>query len=212
MTDANLQAGAVIAANFDNTVDIKDFTFNFKKDKLGNKRPSVELKLPTPSVEGIVHILEKGGKGLELLLDSVYDVIRGQAAGLVSDDEKITQSTFPIDKILWEAIANMPKADRRSSAIDASVWEAFAKDYIEVMPGVTGKSVEAVTNATVVYLKKFSIVKTNKDVIGKLKDQLSLYLEHSKSAEQFTEILDLLISKADSYLSANDVELLVQNL
>jgi hypothetical protein len=212
MTDANLQAGAVIAANFDNTVDIKDFTFNFKKDKLGNKRPSVELKLPAPSVEGIVHILEKGGKGLELLLDSVYDVIRGQAAGLVSDDEKITQATFPIDKILWEAIANMPKADRRSSAIDASVWEAFAKDYIEVMPGVTGKSVEAVTNATVVYLKKFSIVKTNKDVIGKLKDQLSLYLEHSKSAEQFGEILDLLISKADSYLSANDVELLVQNL
>lgn len=201
-----------VTANFDKTVDVKDFSFHFKKDKLGNKRPSVELKLPVPSVEGIVAILEKGGKELELLQDAMYDVIRSQAAAIVSDDEKASQANFDISKTLWAAIANMPKADRRSSSIDTAVWEAFAKDYIEVMPGVTGKSAEAVTNATVVYLKKFSIVKTNKDVLGKLKDQLGLYLEHSKNADQFAEILDLLVSKADSYLSANDVELLVSNL
>ena len=201
-----------IAANFDNTVDMKEFNFHFKKDKLGNKRPSVALKLPVPSVEGIVAILEKGGKELELLQDAIYDVIRSQAATVVSDDEKVSQETFPHATVLWSAIANMPKADRRSSAISAELWESFAKDYIDLMPGITGKSVEAVTNATVVYLKKFSIVKTNKDVISKLKDQLALYLEHSKNAEQFTEILELLICKADSFLNANDVELLVQNL
>lgn len=201
-----------INANHDNTVDSKDFTFHFKKDKLGNKRPSVELKLPVPSVEGIVAILEKGGKELELLLDSVYDVIRSQAATIVSDDEKISQATFPTAQVLWSAIANMPKADRRSSAIATEVWEAFAKDYIEIMPAVTGKSTEAVTNATVVYLKKFVIVKTNKDVISKLKEQLALYMEHSKNLEQFTDILELLISKADSYLNANDVDMLVNNL
>jgi hypothetical protein len=201
-----------VTANFDKTIDTKDFAFHFKKDKLGNKRPSVELKLPVPSIEGIVAILEKGGKELELLQDAIYDVVRTQAAGLVSEDEKISQSTFPMDKVLWAFIANIPAKDRRSSSIDSAVWEAFAKDYIETMPGVTGKSVEAVTNATVVYLKKFSIVKTNKDVVGKLKDQLGLYMEHSKNADQFSEILELLISKADSYLSANDVELLVQNL
>jgi hypothetical protein len=201
-----------IQANHDTTVDSKDFTFHFKKDKLGNKRPSVELKLPVPSVEGIVAILEKGGKELELLQDAIYDVIRSQAAAIVSDDEKVTQTTFPSANVLWSFIANMPKADRRSSSIDPAVWEAFAKDYIEVMPAITNKSVEAVTNATVVYLKKFAIVKTNKDVLAKLKDQLSLYLEHSKNAEQFAEILDLLTSKADAYLGANDVEMLVSNL
>ena len=42
MTDTNTQSG--VTANFDNTVDSKDFTFHFKKDKLGNKRPSVELE------------------------------------------------------------------------------------------------------------------------------------------------------------------------
>jgi hypothetical protein len=201
-----------VTANFNNQVDTKDFAFHFKKDKLGNKRASVELKLPVPSVEGIVAILTKGGKELELLQDAMYDVIRSQAASIVSDDEKASQANFDLTKVTWDFIANMPKADRRSSSIDSAVWEAFAKDYIEVMPAVTNKSVEAVTNATVVYLKKFSIVKTNKDVLAKLKDQLGLYMEHSKNADQFSDILELLVSKVDAYLGANDVELLVSNL
>lgn len=193
-------------------VDMKEFSFHFKKDKLGNKRPSVVLQLPIPSVEGIADIFNKGGKELELLQDAIADIIRSQAAAIVSEDEKISQATFDASKVTWDYIANMPKADRRSSAIPSEVWEAFAKDYIEVMPGVTNKTLEAVTNATVVYLKKFAMVKTNKDVLAKLKDQISLYIEHSKNAEQFGEILELLVSKVDSYLTANDVELLVQNL
>lgn len=210
MNDTTNQAAT--PATFNNLVDKKDFSFHFKKDKLGNKRASVELKLPVPSIEGIVAIVNGGGKELDLLQDAIYDVIRAQAAGIVSDTEKISQATFDQAKVLWSFIANMPKADRSSSSISTEVWEAFAKDYIEVMPGVTAKSVEAITNATVVYLKKFSIVKTNKEVLGKLKDQLALYMEHSANAEQFTEILELLVSKADAYLGANDVELLIQNL
>jgi len=201
-----------VTANFDNTVDVKDFSFHFKKDSLGNKRPSVILQLPVPSVEGIITILEAGGKGLELLQDAIYNTVRAQAASIVSDDEKITQATFPTAQALWNYIANLSKADRRSSAIETSVWDAFAKDYLEVMPSVTGKSIEAVTNATVVYLKKFSMVKTNKPVLEQLKSQLALYADNTKNGEQFTDILELLLSKADSYLAANDVELLVSNL
>jgi hypothetical protein len=199
-----------INVNVDNTVDLKEFKFRFKKDKLGNQRPTVELKLPVPSVEGIVSILERGGKGLELLLDVVSDTIRSAAASYVADDEKISQTSFPVEKILWEAIANAPRAERRSIAEE--IWEAFAKDYIEIMPSVTGKSVEAVTNATVVFLKKFTIVKTNKEVLAKLKEQLGLYMEHSKNAEQFAEVLELLLAKVDSYLNANDTEMLIANL
>ena len=201
------------ASNHDVLVDVKDFVFHFKKDKLGNKRASVELKLPVPSVEGIIAILEKGAsKELDLLQDAIYDVIRSQAAGIVSDDEKITQATFPTAQTLWSFIANMPKADRRSSAISPELWEAFAKDYMDIMPAVTGKPLEFISNATIVYLKKFSLIKTNKEALSKLKDQLSLYVEHSKNVEQFGEIIDLLTSKLDTYLNANDVELLVQNL
>ena len=130
----------------------------------------------------------------------------------MSDDEKVSQANFDVSKILWETIANMPKADRRSSAIDAAIWEAFAKDYIAVMPAVTGKTVENCTNATLVYMKKFSQVKANKKVLAQLKDQLALYANTSKDAENFEEILSLLNDKCDAYLKSNDVEQLIANL
>ena len=191
--------------------ETKDAKFRFKKDKLGNQRPTVELKIPVPTFPaGLAAIAEAGGKGLELLMEVIYDTVRSSVASYVGDNENASQDTIDWSKFTWDAIANAPRAERKT--ISDEVWEAFAKDYIEVMPSVTGKSVEAVTNATVVYLKKFLIVKTNKPVISKLKDQLGLYMEHSKNAEQFAEVLDMLISKADALLSANDVELLVQNL
>lgn len=220
-----------INPNFDKNVDVKEFKFRFKKDKLGNQRPNVEIKAGVPSVEGIIAIIEKGGKGLELLQDALYDVVRSAISADVGEDEKANQATidsatytikvkgpdgkeveqtFP--KYSWDGIANQPREDRRASSIPDDQWEAFAKSYIETMPGVTGKSVEAVTNATIVFLKKFSMVKTNKEVISKLKEQLGLYMASAKDAEQYQEILDLLMRKADGYLGANDVELLVQNL
>jgi hypothetical protein len=203
---------ATIVPNFDKTVDAKDFKFRWKKDKLGNQRPTIEIKAGVPSMEGFVEILTKGGKGLELLQDAAYDVIRDALGAYFAENETATADSLDLTKFTWEAIANQPKADRRASTISDEDWAAFAKDYIEVMPAVTNKSVEAVTNATVVYLKKFSIVKTDKPVLGKLKEQLALYMNTTKKGEDFVEILDLLNRKLDGYLAANDVQLLVANL
>ena len=201
------QTAAVAAVQ---ATENKPFKFRFNKDKMGNQRKTVELSLPVLTFAGVIAALEVGGKQAELVLEVCADTIRKAAASIVGDNEGIAQDTFPMDKISWDAIANQSRAERQSIADE--VWEAFCKDYIEVMPSVTGKKVEAVTNATIVYLKKFSIVKTDKATIGKLKDQLALYMENSKNAEQFTEILDLLLNKADTYLSANEVQLLVSNL
>ena len=207
MSETNTPA---IIPNVDANVDIKDFKYRFNKDNLGNKRATVELKLPVPSAQGIVKILETGGKQLELLLEAVYSVVSSVAKSLVNDDEKISQESFPFDKITWDAIANQTRAER--ATIDQVKWEAFAKSYIEVMPGVTNKSLQAVTNATLVYLKKFSIIKTDKTSISKLKEQLGLYAEHAKDAEEYTDILELLNDKADTYLKADDIQQLVANL
>ena len=138
--------------------EFKDAKFRFKKDKLGNQRPTVELKIPVPTFPaGLAAIAEAGGKGLELLMEVIYDTVRSSVASYVGDNENASQDTIDWSKFTWDAIANAPRAERKT--ISDEVWEAFAKDYIEVMPSVTGKSVEAVTNATVVYLKKFLIVK-----------------------------------------------------
>jgi hypothetical protein len=203
---------STITPNFDSTVDAAEFTFRFKKDKLGNQRKPVTLRAGVPSVEGIVKILETGGKGLELLQDALYDVVRGALAGWVGDDEAASQETIDLSKFTWEAIANQPREDRRASSISPEQWAAFAADYQAVMPDITGKSAEAITNATIVYLKKFAIIKTNKGAIEALKTQLALYAENSPNAEEFAEILDLLIRRADTYLKADDIEALVANL
>jgi predicted house-cleaning noncanonical NTP pyrophosphatase (MazG superfamily) len=208
------QVAREITPNVDKSVDMKPAIFRFKKDDLGNKRANVEVKLPIPSVEGVVNILEKGGKELELLLDSLYDVVRGIAQDYVSNDENITDepSFAPfISKVTWEAIANMERQDRRGTSIPEEQWKAFAAAYISVMPALTSKSKDAVTAAAGVFLKKFAMFKTDKKVLEKLKGQLAIFAEQ-KEAEDFGDILELLLKRADTYLKADDVAALAAAL
>jgi len=231
MTETTAQTGQVIQANFDNTVETKEMAFRFKKDKLGNQRQAITLQAQIPSVEGIVAILETGGNGLKLLQEAIFDVIRATVAGDIAEDATFNQTTYDNSRIVlkskdedgndvetelfkysWEAIANMPREDRRANAIPAEVWEAFSKDYLEIMPSVTGKTQEQVGNAITVYVKKFSMVKTNKPVLESLKIQLGLFMEHCKNVEDYADILELLLRKVDDYLKADDVEKLISNL
>lgn len=201
-----------IQANHNPLVDTKEFKFRFKADKLGNTRKPVTIIAQVPSVEGIIEILQKGGKSLEMLQDAIYDYIRPAIASAVADDENFSQETFDQTKFTWEAIANQPREDRRANSIPKEVWEAFGADYIEVMQSATGKNSEQLGNAVQVYLKKFSQVKTNKDVLNVLKGQLGIYMENSKKAEDFIEILDMLLKRVETLLKSDEVEQLVANL
>ncbi len=192
-------------------VSLVEMKFRFKKDKMGNQRPTVELKnVPVPNENYVITILEKGGKELKLLLEVMAGTVRSAAAAIVSDDEKITAENFPMEKVSWEAIANQERAER--ATISQETWEAFAKEYLEIMPALTGKTPDQLGNAIQVYLKKFAIVKTNKPVLSKLRDQLTIFVENTKNGEDFADILELLQGKLELYLNSNDVELLVANL
>ena len=197
-----------VQANFDNKVDTREVKFHFKKDDLGNKRETVELKLPAPSVEGLVAILETGGKGLELLLAAASDIVIAQARSILNDNETMTDKDFPMEQCFWEFIANMPEAEKRGRGIAKEVWEAFGKDYVAVMPGVTGKTAEQVGNAVKLFLNKFQAVKSNKPVIAKLKEQLAIYISNSPNAEEYADAVKFLSDKADTLLQADDSALL----
>jgi hypothetical protein len=193
------------------SVSLVEMKFRFKKDKMGNQRPTVELKnVPVPNENYVITILERGGKELKLLLEVMAGTVRSAAASLVSDDEKVTAENFPMEKVTWEAIANQERAER--ATISTEVWEAFAKEYLEIMPALTNKSAEQLGNAIQVYLKKFAIIKTNKKVLEKLKEQLTIFVENTKNGEDFADIIELLQGKLELYLNSNDVELLVANL
>lgn len=205
-----------ILANFDNKVDIKEFKFHFKKMKdeatgLESKRPTVELSLPIPSVEGIVSILENGGKGLELLQEAVQSIIVDRAREILNDKEDATQDNFPLSDLGWEAIALLPRAERRGGGISKEVWEEFAKDYINVMPAITNKTAEQVGNAAKIFLNKFNACKTNKPVLKRLKEQLSIYASNSPNAETYTDAIAFLAEKADNLINL-DESILLNNL
>ena len=103
----------------------------------------------------------------------------------------------------------MPKAERRGGGIPKETWEDFSKDYITVMPGFTGKTVEQVTNASKILSGRFNAVKTNKPVIKLLKDQIGIYISQAPNAEQFSDVLNF-GRKADTLLKAEEVDVLAR--
>ena len=208
---------ANIKANFDFSVDVKPTIFRFKTSKDANgvevKRDALELPVPYPSVAGIVEILEKAGteagkKQLELLMDAVESIITTQARSLISDDWDINATNLPVDKLSWEFIANMPKPERMGGGIAKEVWEDFGKDYILTMPEITGKTVDQVTQASKLLVNKMSVVKTNLPVLALLVDQLTVYISHSKRAEEFAGCVEFLVDKANKLINVKPEELL----
>lgn len=202
-----------IKANYDFSVDVKPVLFRFKKTvdkdtKIETVREPVELAVPFPSIEGIIAIIEAGGKQLELLQDAVEGVITQVAREIISEDTNINAANFPVEKLSWEAIANMPKAQRRGGGIPKEVWDGFEQDYIEVMPGATGKSVDQVTNAAKILKNKLTQVKTNEPVLQLLVEQLAIYAEHSPNIEEYKECVEFLANKAEQFLNITEEELL----
>ncbi len=202
-----------IKVSHDFNVDVKSVKFTFRKQKdkdtgIESLREPVELAIPYPSVEGIVAILEAGGKQLELLQDAVEGVITTIARDVISEDTGINASNFPLDKITWEAIANMPKAQRRGGGIPKEVWESFATDYLEVMPTATGKSLEQIGNMVSILKNKLTNARTNEPVLMMVLEQLAVYAENSPNYEEYKECVEFLLTKADNFLNVSPEELL----
>jgi len=202
-----------IKVGYDFQVDVKAVKFNFKKNKdkdtgVETMREPVELALPFPSMEGVVAILEGGGKGLELLVDAIEGVITDQARSIIAEDTAINAANFPIAKVSWDFIANLPKAQRRGGGIPKETWEGFAADYVAVMPGVTGKNVEQITNMAKILQNKLTQVRTNEPVLQLVLEQLSVYAENSTNAEEYAECIAFLLNKADTFLNVSPEDLL----
>jgi hypothetical protein len=214
--DALANARKAIKANFNNTVDVSDVSFSFRTvedsvTKEKTKRPSVTIPIPSPSVEGIIAILQNGTdkpKELQLLLDAVADVVRSMARDIINENEGITADNFPYAKLAWEVIANMPKEERRGGGIPKELWEAFVADYVLVMPGITGKTKESCELASRLIATKFASIKNSKPHLAKLKELIGIYTVQAPQAGEFADCIEFLNKKADRFLSMSDADLL----
>lgn len=197
-------------------VEVKKTTFNFKKAKDKDTgveiiRKPVDLAIPYPTINGLVAILEKGGKGLELVMEMMESTINSAARDLLNEDTELNAATFPVEKLDWDYIANLPKATRKGGGIPKETWDAFGTDYQEVMVAATGKSPEQVANAVKLLSTKFQTIKTNEPVLNFMLGQLALYSERSANFEEYKECVEFLLAKADTFLNVSDEDLL-QNL
>ena len=201
-----------LKVNFNFDVNFKPTLFRFKKSKdketgIVIEREAVELGLPYPSVKGIMTILETGGKQLELLMEAVESVVNAQARELLYEDTKLNASNFPVEKLSWEYIASIPKAQRRGGGIPKETWEEFIADYIAVMPAATGKNVEQVTNAAKLLANKLNSCKTAEPVLQLLVQQLSIYMGASQNSSDYSECVEFLLDKADTFLNMTEEDL-----
>lgn len=212
--EARAELHTSIKANFNNLVDVQETNFHFRKvkdEKTGveTKRATVVLPVPAPSVEGLIAIIEAGGKGLELLMEAARDKIIEQAREHINENEAVTADNFPYDMLGWEKIANLPKAERRGGGIAKELWDDFAADYISVMPGVTGKNKESVELAAKVFVSKFAQAKTNKPVLKKLQEQLGIYVNNTTQGEQLAPVVEWLSNKLDTLIKTDETNLLL---
>jgi hypothetical protein len=190
----------------------QQFEFNFKTNKAGYKRPSIKVDIEVPTVHGIADIINSGNvKQIELLLAAVADTVRSQAVSLIADDETVTADNFPHAKCTWEFISALTKAERETSKVSDEQLNSFLETYLEVMTRIGARNRTQLTNAAAIMAKRLTLVKFNKDALGKLQAQLSIFAEQQE-AEQHVEALSFLLKRIDTYLKLDDAKELASNL
>jgi len=191
------------------------FSFRKKKDEVTGeetKRPSFKLKLPIPTIDGIVEALgnaEYGAKVGELLVSLVRDEVKSQARVQVDDETKPVneQKDLDLSTLTLEYIASLPPKERGGQKIAEEAWTAFRQDYMAIMPGVMGKDANVVENGLKLFEKKYNPCKTDKKVLGRLKEFLNLYVTHTKS-EEVVPVVEYLSERVETLLNAEAPNLL----
>ena len=195
----------------------EEVKFSFKKRKAEGvdagqepeKRAPVILTLPVLTFDGLVESM-KDEKVVNLVLDSVNDLIREAARQQINDDDKPVnrQDELDLSKLNITFIANQPKSERTGGGISKETWEAFEQDYVEVMPAASGKSKERVEKAAKLFVARLNPVKSEKTVLKFLQEQLALWASTTPNAEDFTEVFQFLDNKITNLLNRDSQELL----
>jgi hypothetical protein len=214
----------------------KPTKYHFKKDEVGEKRPTVDLLIPVPTMEGFITAMQdetrakvkvKNEKGEEvevddkltngekvqnLVLELLTDLVATHGRLQVTDEKNPVnkQEELDLNKLTLAFIANIPPSERRGGGISKETWADFFKDYVEVMLEKTGKKKEQVENAAKLLVSRLQPVKTQKKILAFLKDQLNLWFSSTTpdSQEEFAEVQEFLTGKIEEFMKRDEAELL----
>lgn len=189
-------------------------TYNFRTKEINGEkvqRAPVSLMMELPEVEDIIdYCNSEDPKVRDLAVSTIRSVILSHVKGFVDDNESFCQESY--DGLLaegvvtFEAIANLPKADRNQ--VTKAELEAFAESYIAVMPELTGKSVEKVSAAAALFVERFRRCAGEVGVLEILAGQLGIYAESDAAAAHERAVSSLADKLADLMSSTIDADAL----
>lgn len=179
--------------------------FNFRT-KDGIKRPTVTVEYDVPNIEGIAELLtSEDPKVVSLVTEAVQGLLTSHIRGYIDADQDFDQAKLDAlvadGKISISAIANLPKSER--SMLTKEDLEAFARDYIAIMPGVTGKSVERVTAAASLFIERYKRAAGDNQVLAVLQEQLAVFVDAADQEviERHARAIEFLSNKVAELLS-----------
>lgn len=187
------------------TVNVSE-KFFFKKDKLGNKRPTLELPVPKATPQLVAEVYNRGEKGMDLLLECMNAIFNEHVRAQLNDETKPVNTAEELDysKLDWFYIASIPAAERRGAGISAETWEAFSNDYVQVMTGKVDRTADQIATAATLFVKRLAPVKWRKPVLRQLQQYLGLWYSHTTESDTFAEVYKFLDGKINEFLELKE--------
>lgn len=191
--------------------DVLEATYNFRKNKeTGHKRATVEVKIPAPTANEIIAILEDDSdankKTRALVLEQIYQPIIAAVRSRVDANEDFDQAffdTLPKSDFSLHTLANLPRSERSTTTKEE--LEAFADSYVAVMVEAGKISAKAGDQAKVLIVGRFKQVAGDTAVLSKMQTRLNEYMElvDDATAMEHEKAVTTLITKLDDALSAD---------
>ena len=201
--------------------EAKEASYHFKKEKIrnaagdvigeGKKLPTVKLNVPRPTAEGLLKIIEAGGKELELLLDAAADEVLDRVRNIINEvrvklpeGQEIKPEMIDLAQAHWSVIANLPKPERKGLGISDDDWNDFAADYRAIMPQVTGKDADRIEKHVALFTKKFAPCRNDKKALSVLKDMLDMWAANTGNMEDNQTVYEYLSGRVTSLLQEEE--------
>lgn len=209
------------------TVSGQEMTYFFKTPILkdeegkeigkGTKHPDVKILAPVPSIEDLINFLAaadgtKEAKVRDLIVDSIKDTIFLAGRRQINEffeanpGKNFAATDMDLNKLSIQAIAETPKGQRGAWAPGDDDFKEFNELYTTVLVHKTGYDPKKTKTHTDHWKQGMVKVKTNKPVVAKLKDFLTLFAANV-SEEEMEEVKDTygwLVARADRYLKAEE--------
>lgn len=183
----------------------------------GTKHPDVKVVVPMPTIEDVINYLAspdgtKEAKVRDLVMDQIKDAIFLAGRKQINEwfeanpGKNFTATDMDLNKLSLQAIAEMPKGQRGAWAPSDEDFKDFNESYTNILVHKTQYDPKKTKTHTDHWKQGMVKVKTNKPVLAKLKDFLTLYAANvePEDLEENKQTYEWLVARADRYLKAEE--------